>query len=144
MLFDFILAADTAKFGQPEVNLGLIAGMGGTRRLTRSIGKAKAMEMNLTGRLMDATEAERCGLVARILSAADLIGEALKTAQSIAGKSALAVMAAKEAVNRATESSRAEGLLFERRLFHAMFATDDSREGMAAFLEKRQPRFRDT
>ena len=144
MLCDFILAADTAKFGQPEVNLGLTAGMGGTQRLTRSIGKAKAMEMNLTGRLMDATEAERCGLVARILPAADLIAEALKTARTIAGKSALAVLAAKEAVNRATESSLAEGLLFERRLFHAMFATDDSREGMAAFLEKRQPRFRDT
>jgi enoyl-CoA hydratase len=143
MLCDFILAADTARFGQPEINLGVIGGMGGTQRLTRAIGKAKAMEMNLTGRLMDAAEAERAGLVARIVPAADLIADALKTAQTIAAKSALAVMAAKEAVNRAQETSLAEGLLFERRLFHAMFATEDKKEGMAAFLEKRPPRFSD-
>ncbi len=143
MLCDFILAADSAKFGQPEVNLGLIAGMGGTQRLTRLIGKSKAMEMNLTGRLMDATEAERAGLVARILPAADLITESLKTAQTIAGKSALATMAAKESVNRAMETTLAEGLLFERRQFHAMFATQDRREGMAAFLEKRPSQFAD-
>ena len=143
MLCDFILAADTAKFGQPEVNLGVTAGMGGTQRLTRLIGKAKAMEMNLTGRMMDATEAERAGLVARIIPAADLIAEALKVAQTIASKSALATMAAKESVNRAMETTLAEGLLFERRMFHAMFATEDRREGMAAFLEKRPAKFRD-
>ncbi len=143
MLCDFIFAADTAKFGQPEVNLGVIAGMGGTQRLTRLIGKSKAMEMNLTGRMMDATEAERAGLVARIFPAADLINEALKAAKTIASRSALATMAAKESVNRAMESSLAEGLLFERRLFHAMFATEDRKEGMAAFLEKRPAKFAD-
>jgi enoyl-CoA hydratase len=143
MLCDFIMAADTARFGQPEVNLGLIAGMGGTQRLTRLIGKAKAMDMNLTGRMMDAGEAERAGLVARVVPAADLIAESLKAAQTIAGKSALATMAAKESVNRALETTLAEGLLFERRLFHAMFATEDRREGMAAFLEKRPARFND-
>ena len=143
MLCDFILCADTAKFGQPEVNLGIIAGMGGTQRLTRTVGKAKAMEMNLTGRTMDAAEAERAGLVSRIIPAADLIAEALKVAQTIAQKSALAVMAAKESVNRAQETSLSEGLLFERRQFQALFATQDQKEGMAAFIEKRPAHFTD-
>ncbi len=141
MMCDFILAADTAKFGQPEINLGIIAGMGGTQRLTRAVGKAKAMEMNLTGRMMDAAEAERAGLVSRIIPAADLIDEALKTAAKIAAKSAISIRAAKESVNRADESTLREGLLHERRLFHAMFATDDQKEGMAAFLEKRPAKF---
>jgi len=143
MMCDFILAADTAKFGQPEINLGIIAGMGGTQRLTRAIGKAKAMEMNLTGRMMDATEAERAGLVSRILPAADLIDEALKTAAKIAAKSAISVRAAKESVNRADETTLREGLLHERRLFHAMFATEDQKEGMAAFIAKRPASFTD-
>ena len=143
MMCDFILAADTAKFGQPEINLGIIAGMGGTQRLTRAIGKAKAMEMNLTGRMMDAAEAERAGLVSRIIPAADLIDEALKTAAKIAAKSAIAVRAAKESVNRAEETTLREGLLHERRLFHAMFATEDQKEGMAAFIEKRPATFTD-
>ena len=143
MMCDFILAADTAKFGQPEINLGIIAGMGGTQRLTRAVGKAKAMEMNLTGRMMDAAEAERAGLVSRIIPAADLIDEALKTAAKIAAKSAISVRAAKESVNRADESTLREGLLHERRLFHAMFATDDQKEGMAAFLAKRPANFTD-
>ncbi|GLS85171.1 enoyl-CoA hydratase [Cypionkella aquatica] len=143
MMCDFILAADTAKFGQPEINLGIIAGMGGTQRLTRAVGKAKAMEMNLTGRMMDAAEAERAGLVSRIIPAADLIDEALKTAGKIAAKSAISVRAAKEAVNRADESTLREGLLHERRLFHAMFATEDQKEGMAAFVEKRPAKFTD-
>jgi enoyl-CoA hydratase len=143
MICDFILAADTAKFGQPEINLGIIAGMGGTQRLTRLIGKSKAMEMNLTGRMMDATEAERAGLVSRVVPAADLIDEALKTAAKIAAKSTISVRAVKESVNRATETTLREGLLFERRLFHAMFATEDQKEGMAAFIEKRPPQFQD-
>jgi enoyl-CoA hydratase len=143
MICDFIIAADTAKFGQPEINLGVIAGMGGTQRLTRSVGKSKAMDMHLTGRFMDAAEAERCGLVSRIVPAKTLVDEARKTAIKIAEKSALSVMAAKEAVNRAYESTLREGLLFERRLFHSLFATEDQKEGMAAFLEKRQPQFRD-
>ena len=143
MMCDFILAADTAKFGQPEINLGIIAGMGGTQRLTRAVGKAKAMEMNLTGRMMDAAEAERAGLVSRIIPAADLIEEALKTAGKIAAKSAVSVRAAKESVNRAYESTLREGLLHERRLFHAMFATEDQKEGMTAFLEKRPAKFSD-
>ena len=143
MMCDFILAADTAKFGQPEINLGIIAGMGGTQRLTRAVGKAKAMEMHLTGRMMDAAEAERAGLVSRIIPAADLIDEALKTAAKIAAKSAISVRAAKESVNRAHESTLHEGLLHERRLFHAMFATEDQKEGMAAFLEKRAAKFSD-
>ncbi|MDZ4392218.1 enoyl-CoA hydratase [Cypionkella sp.] len=143
MMCDFILAAETAKFGQPEINLGIIAGMGGTQRLTRAVGKAKAMEMNLTGRMMDAVEAERAGLVSRIIPAADLIDEALKTAAKIAAKSAVAVRAAKESVNRAQETALREGLLLERRLFHAMFATEDQKEGMAAFLEKRPANFQD-
>ncbi len=143
MLCDFILAADTAKFGQPEVNLGIIPGMGGTQRMTRAVGKAKSMELHLTGRFMDAAEAERAGLVARVVPAADLIAEALKTAGKIAAKSAVAVKAAKEAVNRADELSLREGVLHERRLFHALFATHDQKEGMAAFLEKRAPAFQD-
>jgi enoyl-CoA hydratase len=143
MMCDFILAADTAKFGQPEINLGIIAGMGGTQRLTRAVGKAKAMEMNLTGRMMDAAEAERAGLVSRIIPAADLIDEALKTAGKIAAKSAVSVRAAKESVNRADETTLREGLLHERRLFHAMFATEDQKEGMAAFIEKRPANFTD-
>ncbi|MDB5666178.1 enoyl-CoA hydratase [Cypionkella sp.] len=144
MMCDFILAADTAKFGQPEINLGIIAGMGGTQRLTRAVGKAKAMEMNLTGRMMDAAEAERAGLVSRILPAADLIDEALKTAGKIAAKSAVSIRAAKESVNRAEETTLREGLLHERRLFHAMFATDDQKEGMTAFIEKRPAKFTDS
>lgn len=143
MMCDFILAADTAKFGQPEINLGIIAGMGGTQRLTRAVGKAKSMEMHLTGRFMDAVEAERAGLVARIVPAADLVDDALKTAGKIAAKSAVAVKAAKEAVNRAQETNLREGVLLERRLFHAMFATQDQKEGMAAFIEKRPAKFND-
>jgi enoyl-CoA hydratase len=143
MLCDFIIAADTAKFGQPEINLGIVAGMGGTQRMTRIIGKAKAMEMHLTGRFMDATEAERAGLVSRVVPAKDLLAEAMKAAGKIAEKSALTAMIVKECVNRAAEAGLAEGMLFERRMFHAMFATEDQKEGMAAFLEKRQPQFRD-
>jgi enoyl-CoA hydratase len=143
MLCDFILAADTARFGQPEINLGVMAGLGGTQRLTRLIGKSKAMEMNLTGRMMDATEAERAGLVARIVPAAELIEEALKTAAKIAAKSQIASMAVKESVNRALETTLHEGLIFERRLFNALFATEDQAEGMAAFIEKRTPAFKD-
>lgn len=143
MMCDFIIAADTANFGQPEINLGICAGMGGTQRLTRAVGKAKAMDMNLTGRFMDAAEAERCGLVSRILSATDLLPETMKIAGKIAGKSALAVRAVKESVNRAQETTLREGLLFERRMFHASFATEDQKEGMAAFVEKRPPQFRD-
>jgi enoyl-CoA hydratase len=143
MMCDFIIAADTAKFGQPEINLGIVAGMGGTQRLTRFVGKSKAMDMHLTGRNMDAAEAERCGLVSRVVPAKNLVEEAMKTAMKVAEKSALTVMAVKEAVNRAQETSLREGMLFERRLFHALFATEDQKEGMAAFLEKRQPQFRD-
>ncbi|MEI2687386.1 MAG: enoyl-CoA hydratase-related protein [Cypionkella sp.] len=143
MICDFILAADTARFGQPEINLGILPGMGGTQRLTRLIGKSKAMELMLTGRMMDAVEAERAGLVARIIPADQLVAEALKTATLIAAKSALAVAAVKESVNRAMESSLAEGLLFERRRFHATFATQDQKEGMTAFIEKRQAHFSD-
>lgn len=143
MMCDFILAADTAKFGQPEINLGICAGMGGTQRLTRFVGKSKAMDMNLTGRFMDAAEAERCGLVSRVYPAKSLMEEAMKIAQKIAEKSQISVMAVKESVNRAQESSLREGLLFERRTFHALFATEDQTEGMAAFLEKRTPQFRD-
>jgi enoyl-CoA hydratase len=144
MLCDFILCSDTARFGQPEVNLGIIPGMGGSQRLTRAVGKAKAMEMVLTGRMMDAAEAERAGLVSRVIPLGDLMAEAVKAATAIAGKSALAVMAAKEAVNRAQETSLTEGLLFERRQFHAMFGTADQKEGMAAFIAKRPARFSDS
>jgi enoyl-CoA hydratase/carnithine racemase len=143
MMCDFILAADTAKFGQPEINLGVMAGAGGTQRLTRFVGKSKAMEMNLTGRFMDAAEAERAGLVSRVVPAEDLVEEAVATAAKIAAKSAVAVLAAKESVNRAYETTLAEGVRFERRLFHALFATEDQKEGMAAFAEKRQPQFKD-
>jgi len=143
MMCDFIIAADTAKFGQPEINLGICAGMGGTQRLTRAVGKAKAMDMNLTGRFMDAAEAERSGLVSRVVPAKELMGEAMKAATKIAQKSMLAAMAIKESVNRAQESSLREGLLSERRTFHALFASEDQKEGMAAFLEKREPQFRD-
>ena len=143
MLCDFIIASDTAKFGQPEINLGIVAGMGGTQRLTRFVGKSKSMDMHLTGRFMDAAEAERCGLVSRVFPAKDLMAEAMKIAQKIVEKSLLSSMAVKECVNRAQETSLAEGLLFERRVFHSMFATEDQKEGMAAFLEKRQPQFRD-
>ncbi len=143
MMCDFIIASDTAKFGQPEINLGIVAGLGGTQRLTRFVGKSKSMDMHLTGRFMDAAEAERSGLVSRVVPVADLIDEAMKAAKKIAQKSAIAVMAVKEAVNRAQEGSLREGLLFERRLFHALFATEDQKEGMAAFVEKRQPQFRD-
>jgi enoyl-CoA hydratase len=143
MMCDFIIAADTAKFGQPEINLGIVAGMGGTQRLTRAVGKAKAMDMNLTGRFMDAAEAERAGLVSRVVPCKQLMEEAMKAAAKIAEKSAVTAMAVKESVNRATETTLREGMLFERRLFHAMFATEDQKEGMAAFIEKRQPQFRD-
>jgi len=143
MLCDFIIAADTARFGQPEINLGVMPGLGGSQRLTRFVGKSKAMDMNLTGRFMDAEEAERAGLVSRVVPAKKLMDEALATATKIAEKSALAAMTVKEAVNRSYETTLAEGLLFERRLFHSLFATEDQKEGMAAFLEKREPQFRD-
>jgi enoyl-CoA hydratase len=142
MMCDFILAADTAKFGQPEITIGTIPGSGGTQRLTRFVGKSKAMEMCLTGRMMDAQEAERAGLVSRIVPAAELLGEAIKTAQKIADLSLPVVMMAKEAVNRAYETTLAEGVRFERRLFHSTFATEDQKEGMAAFAEKRKPDFK--
>ncbi|OYX41618.1 MAG: enoyl-CoA hydratase [Rhodobacterales bacterium 32-67-9] len=143
MMCDFIIAADTAKFGQPEINLGVVAGIGGTQRLTRFVGKSKSMDMHLTGRFMDAAEAERSGLVSRVVPVDKLIAEAMAAARKIAEKSALATLAVKEAVNRSYETTLREGLLFERRLFHALFATEDQKEGMSAFLEKRQPQFRD-
>ena len=142
MMCDFILAADTAKFGQPEINLGVMAGIGGTQRLTRFVGKSKAMEMNLTGRFMAADEAERVGLVSRVIPADKLLDEALATAAKIAEKSAIATMAVKESVNRSYETTLAEGLRYERRLFHSLFATEDQTEGMNAFVEKRAPQFR--
>jgi enoyl-CoA hydratase len=142
MMCDFILAADTAKFGQPEILIGTIPGAGGTQRLTRFVGKAKAMEMVITGRMMDAEEAERAGLVSRIIPAADLVEEAIKTAGKIASLSRPVVMLAKESVNRAYESSLCEGVRFERRLFHSTFATEDQKEGMAAFAEKRTADFK--
>ena len=143
MMCDFIIAADSAKFGQPEINLGIVAGMGGTQRLTRAVGKAKAMDMNLTGRFMEAAEAERCGLVSRVVPAKDLLAEAMKAAGKIAQKSAITAMIVKEAVNRAQETTLREGILFERRMFNAVFATEDQKEGMSAFLEKREAQFRD-
>jgi enoyl-CoA hydratase len=143
MLADFIIAADTAKFGQPEINLGIVAGMGGTQRLTRAVGKSKSMDMHLTGRFMDAAEAERCGLVSRVVPAKSLMEEAMKAAQKVVEKSMVTAMVVKECVNRAQETPLSEGLLFERRMFHALFATEDQKEGMAAFVEKRQPQFRD-
>ena len=142
MMCDTILAAESAKFGQPEITLAIIPGSGGTQRLTRAVGKAKAMEMILSGRMIDAAEAERCGLVSRIVANDKLLEEALKLADKIAAQSRPAVLAAKEAVNRAFESSLAEGVRFERRLFHALFSTEDQKEGMAAFVEKRKPQFK--
>jgi enoyl-CoA hydratase len=141
MMCDVILAADTAKFGQPEITIGTMPGAGGTQRLARFIGKAKTMEMCLTGRMMDAAEAERVGLVSRIVPAAELIDEAVKVAEKIAGMSRPIAMMVKESVNRAFETTLAEGVRFERRLFHSTFATADQKEGMAAFVEKRPPRF---
>ncbi len=143
LMCDIVVAADTARFGQPEINLGIVAGMGGTQRMARAIGKAKTMDLHLTGRFMDAAEAERAGLVARVVPAKDLMAEAMKVAAKIAEKPALTVMAVKECVNRSQEGGLREGLVFERRMFHAMFATEDRKEGMAAFLEKREPQFRD-
>ncbi|NKB29348.1 MAG: enoyl-CoA hydratase [Rhodobacteraceae bacterium] len=143
MMCDFIIAADTAKFGQPEINLGVIAGIGGTQRLTHFVGKSKSMEMHLTGRFMGAEEAERAGLVSRVVPAKKLMDEAMAAAEKIVEKSALATMAVKEAVNRAYETNLTEGLLFERRMFQALFATEDQSEGMAAFVEKREAQFRD-
>jgi enoyl-CoA hydratase len=141
MMCDFIIAADNAKFGQPEIKLGIIPGIGGTQRLTRAVGKAKAMDLILTGRMMDAAEAERSGLVARVVPAASLLEEAMKVAETISGLSQPSLLAAKEAVNRSFETSLAEGVRFERRVFHALFATKDRKEGMTAFIEKRPPRF---
>lgn len=142
MMCDFILAADTAKFGQPEITLGTLPGAGGTQRLTRFVGKSKAMEMCLTGRMMDAEEAERSGLVSRIVPADELLEEALKAAEKIADFSLPVVMMTKESVNRAYETTLSEGVRFERRIFHASFATEDQNEGMTAFIEKRTPQFR--
>ena len=144
MQADMIFAADNAKFGQPEIKLGVIPGIGGTQRLTRAVGRAKAMDLCLTGRMMDAAEAERAGLVARVVPLADLMSETMKAAQTIASMSLPAVMLAKEAVNRAFETSLAEGIRFERRVFHSLFATADQKEGMAAFIEKRAPKFTNT
>jgi enoyl-CoA hydratase len=143
MMCDMIFAADTAKFGQPEIKLGVLPGAGGTQRLPRAIGKAKAMDMCLTSRFMDAAEAERSGLVARVIPADKLLEETLAAATTIAGYSLPVVMMIKESVNRAYESALQEGLLFERRTFHSAFALDDQKEGMAAFVEKRKPVFRD-
>jgi len=141
MMCSFILAADTAKFGQPEINLGVIPGAGGTQRLTRFVGKSKAMEMCLTGRMMDAEEAERSGLVSRVIPADNLLEEAIATAEKIAEKSLPSVLIAKECVDRAYETTLSEGVRFERRVFHSLFAFEDQTEGMAAFSEKRVPKF---
>jgi len=142
LMCDFVIAADNAKFGQPEIKLGILPGAGGTQRLTRQVGKSKAMEMCLTGRMMDAEEAERSGLASRIVPVADLIDEALKVAAEIAAMSRPTVMMTKECINRAYETSLAEGVLFERRTFHSAFALEDQTEGMAAFVEKRKPEFK--
>lgn len=142
MICDMIFASDTAKFGQPEIKLAVIPGIGGTQRLTRAVGKAKATDLILTGRMMDAEEAERSGLVARVVPAADLMKVTMEAATEIAGYSRPSVYAAKEAIGRAQETSLAEGLLFERRVFHSLFATEDQKEGMAAFVEKRPPKFK--
>ena len=141
MQCDIIIAADNAKFGQPEIKLGIIPGIGGTQRLTHAVGKAKAMDLILTGRMMDAAEAERSGLVARVVPAASLLDEAMKVAETVAAMSLPSVLAAKEAVNRAFETPLAEGIRFERRIFHSLFATADLREGMHAFIDKRAPKF---
>ncbi len=141
MMCDFILASDTAKFGQPEIKLGIMPGAGGSQRLTRAVGKAKAMDMCLTGRMMDAAEAERAGLVSRIIPVADLVEEAIKTAALIADLSRTSVLMTKEVVNRAFETTLSEGIRVERRLFQSLFATADQKEGMAAFIDKRAPRF---
>ncbi len=143
MMCDFIIAADNAKFGQPEINLGIVAGIGGTQRLTRFVGKSKAMDMHLTGRFMSAEEAERAGLVSRVVPVKKLMEETMSAAAKIAEKSMVTVMAVKESVNRSYETTLREGVLFERRLFHALFATEDQKEGMAAFMEKREAQFRD-
>ena len=142
MICDFIIASETAKFGQPEITLGIIPGMGGSQRLTRAVGKAKAMDLILTGRMMDAVEAERAGLVSRIVAPEKLLDEAVEAATRIASLSRTSVLMAKESVNRAFELPLAEGLRFERRMFHSLFATQDQKEGMAAFVEKRKPAFR--
>ena len=142
MMCDIVIAADTARFGQPEIKLGIIPGAGGTQRLPRAVGKAKAMDLVLTGRMMEAAEAERAGLVSRVVPAAALMDEALEAAAVIASLSLPAVMMAKESVNRAYESPLAEGMLFERRAFHSLFATEDQKEGMQAFVDKRKPDFR--
>jgi len=142
MICDFILASDTAKFGQPEISLGVMPGIGGSQRLTRFVGKSKSMEMCLTGRMMDAEEAERAGLVSRIIPASDLVEEAVKTAEKIAGMSRPVTALTKEAVNRSYETTLAEGIRFERRLFHSLFALEDQKEGMAAFIDKRKPSFK--
>ena len=142
MQCDLIIAADNAKFGQPEIRLGVIPGIGGTQRLTRAVGKAKAMDLCLTGRMMDAAEAERAGLVARVVPLASLMDETLKAAETIASMSLPAVMIAKEAVNRAFETTLTEGVRFERRVFHSLFATEDQKEGMRAFAEKREAKFK--
>jgi enoyl-CoA hydratase len=141
MMCDFIIAADTARFGQPEIRLGVMPGAGGTQRLTRIVGKAKAIEMCLTGRMMDAQEAERSGLVSRVVPAADLLAEALKAAETVAAMSLPVAMMTKESINRAYETTLQEGIRFERRVFHAMFATHDQKEGMSAFVEKRKAEF---
>ncbi len=142
MMCDFIIASDTAKFGQPEIKIGISPGAGGTQRLPRAVGKAKAMDMALTGRMMDAVEAERAGLVSRVVPVDKLMDEALAAALMICSFSQLATMAAKESVNRAFESGLSDGIMFERRLFHALFATADQKEGMDAFVNKRKPEFR--
>jgi enoyl-CoA hydratase len=142
MMCDFIIAAESAKFGQPEIKIGVIPGSGGTQRLARFIGKAKAMDLCLTGRMMDAAEAERSGLVSRVVPNADLLAEAMRAAEQIAGLSLPSVMTAKEAVNRAFETTLAEGVRFERRVFQALFATEDQKEGMEAFIAKRPPDFK--
>jgi enoyl-CoA hydratase len=143
MMCDFIIASETAKFGQPEINLGVMAGLGGTQRLTRFVGKAKSMEMHLTGRFMDAQEAESSGLVSRVVPAKKLKEEAMAAAHKIAEKSLLATMAVKDSVNRAYETTMAEGINYERRLFQSLFATEDQTEGMKSYIEKREPQFRD-
>ncbi len=142
MMCDFIIAADTAKFGQPEINLGVMPGAGGSQRLTRFVGKSKSMDMNLTGRMMDAVEAERSGLVSRVVPAAELIDKAIEIANVIAAKSRPSVMMTKESVNRSYEVTLSEGVRFERRVFHSLFATEDQKEGMNAFVEKRKPNFK--